>query len=212
MTATSTRGPYRKGVETRERAIQAAIRLFSDAGYLATSMREIAASAGITHTGLQHYFPGKPALLTAVLEHRDHIDTEALRDELAAGMDYLTALVHMTQRNALRRPIVELFATLAAEATSPDHPAHEYFVNRYRSTILSTNTALEAAAARGELRAGVDIPAASRAIIAMMDGLQLQWLYATDPSGAGIERADMSRDLKNFFALILVNGHPAGAL
>jgi AcrR family transcriptional regulator len=202
MTATTdaARRGYAKGRAKREEILQAAIGLFAETGYHGASLREIAGRVGISHPGLLHHFPTKAALLEAVLEHRDAVDRADIEDDREQGRSVPESLVRLVRRNALRRPIVEVFAVLAAEATSPDHPAHEYFARRYASTLADSRADLERAAAEGRLRPGVEPAAAARAIVALMDGLQVQWLYSLDrPKG---DRVDMAADLEAFLAMV----------
>lgn len=210
------RGPYRKGVEMRARAVEVAVRMFSQNGYRATSMREVAAELGATHTGLKHHFPSKEALLTAVLQYRDEIDDAVLEEDLAGGDDRLTAILHLVQRNAERRALIELFTTLAAEATDPTHPAHAYFDARYRKVVASLTAMFARLGDEGRLRPGVDPGWAARTTVAIMDGLQVQWLYhdarpassgSADPGGdADAGGDDMPADLRGFLRLVLQDG------
>ncbi|MFE3203312.1 hypothetical protein [Embleya sp. NPDC059237] len=50
---------------------------------------------------------------------------------------------------------VELCCVVSAEATAADHPAHPYFVARYRRVRTGITEALEHAGRKGALRAGV---------------------------------------------------------
>ena len=135
-TAPSARaGGYAKGRATREEILDAAMQLFGEVGYHTASLREVASRVGISHPGLLHHFSSKAVLLAAVLERRDEIDEVAFEADLAAGHDYFDALAMLIDRNAARPGIVELYATLSAEATSPDHPAHGYFQERYRRVV-----------------------------------------------------------------------------
>lgn len=166
---------YAKGRARRAEIIDRATALFGEAGYRGASLREIAARCGISHAGLLHHFPSKEALLTAVLEHRDEVDA-VFRDPAGDPLDVLDGFVALAARNAGRRGIVELYTVLAAEATAADHPAHTYFVARYARTVSATTAVFARAAAAGLLREGVDPGGAARALIALMDGLQVQWL------------------------------------
>ncbi|MGE9361693.1 TetR/AcrR family transcriptional regulator [Isoptericola nanjingensis] len=194
---------YAKGRAKREEILQAAIGMFGEVGYHGASLREIASRVGISHPGLLHHFPTKAALLEAVLEHRDEIDFADFDRDLEQGRSMFDALVRLVQRNALRRPVVEVFAGLAAEATSPDHPAHEYFSERYPSTVRRSRVELERLAAEGRLAPGVDPEVAARTIVAIMDGLQIQWLYSLDDPRA--QRVDMAADLRAYLDLIVVD-------
>ena len=194
---------YAKGRAKREQILQAAIVLFGEVGYHAASLRELASRVDMSHPGLLHHFPTKVALLEAVLEHRDAVDEDDLEQDLARGTDFFDALVRLVERNALRRPIVEVFTALAAEATSPDHPAHEYFVRRYESTLVRTGAQLAVCARAGRLRDGIDPDAAARQLVALMDGLQIQWLLSLDRPRS--ERVDMAADLRAYLRLILTD-------
>ncbi len=177
---------YAKGRAKRREIIDRAMTLFGEVGYRGASLREIAARCGISHPGLLHHFPTKESLLLAVLEHRDEVDSVWLTAEDEDPVAGLRRLVEVVERNVGRRPIVELYAVLSAEATSADHPAHEYFQDRYRRTLAAVQATYERARDLGALREGVDPATAARQLVAVMDGLQVQWLLdggATDMVG-----------------------------
>jgi AcrR family transcriptional regulator len=195
MTVEMQRG-YAKGRAKRREIIDQAMAMFGEVGYRGASLREIAARCGISHPGLLHHFPTKEALLLAVLEHRDDADIEWLETDSADGVTTLRHLVELVAVNTTRRGIVELYTVLSAEATSADHPAHAYFQDRYRRAVRTAVVAYERAAAGGALRAGVDPAAAGRQLIALMDGMQVQWLL--DDAGtdmAGVVRAHVQDHL-----------------
>ena len=64
---------------TRERILDAALTLFAEKGYDATSMREIAEQLGITKAALYYHFDSKADIVRAMLA-----DTERRVSELAA--------------------------------------------------------------------------------------------------------------------------------
>ena len=183
---------YARGRATREEILEAALVLFGEVGYHTASLREIAARVGISHPGLLHHFPSKAALLQAVLQRRDDVDEAAMTADLATGVGYLEALVRVVERNAARPGIVELFATLSSEATSPTHPAHDYFERRYARTLAAVTQVFEEHRAEGRLRPDVEPASAARRLVAVMDGLQVQWLLgATSPA-----RVDMAAEVR----------------
>ncbi|HEY0217442.1 MAG TPA: TetR/AcrR family transcriptional regulator [Cellulomonas sp.] len=175
MTVEVQRG-YAKGRAKRREIIDQAMALFGEEGYRGASLREIAARCGLSHPGLLHHFPTKESLLLAVLEHRDEADTAWLALEDSHGMTGLRRLVDLGTLNATRRGIVELFAVLSAEATAADHPAHDYFVQRYRTSTEMMARVYREAQEDGVLRPGIDPGTAARQLVALMDGLQVQWL------------------------------------
>ena len=168
---------YAKGRAKRRDILDQATALFGEAGYRGTSLREIATRCGLSHPGLLHYFPTKEALLLAVLEHRDEVDSAGP----GSGATALRRMVDLAALNATRRGIVELFTVLSAEATAADHPAHAWFVERYRRVVHALERAYREAHDAGELHPGIDPATAARQLAALMDGLQIQWLLG-DPA------------------------------
>jgi AcrR family transcriptional regulator len=176
VTVEAGRG-YAKGRAKRREILHEAMALFGDAGYRGASLREIAARCGLSHPGLLHHFPTKQSLLLAVLEHRDEVDDAQLLHG-RTGLAVLRGWVDLAALNATRPGIVELFTVLSAEATTADHPAHAYFVRRYQTAVRTIELAYEQARADGVLRPGIDVAAAARQFVALMDGLQIQWLLS----------------------------------
>lgn len=173
MTTPSTRGAYAKGRARREQILTEAVAMFGETGYHGASLRDLAQRCGISLAGLLHHVGDKQSLLLAVLAHRDELDTADL-GPATDGPGHLLWLVDVVRRNVSRRGVVELFCVLSAEATAADHPAHDFFVQRYARTVGDLTTALQGC--------GHPAPAsAARRLVALMDGLQVQWLL--DPAG-----------------------------
>lgn len=179
-------GRSARGSATKELILDTAMDLFKSSGFRATSVRDIAARSGITHPGLLYHFPTKEALLMAVLQRRDDVEGEPVDFHGLDGRALLGHLVAGAAKNATERGIVELFANLSVEAAAPDHPAHEYFVGRYTSLRATLVEGLEELASAHALRPDVLPAIAAAHLIALMDGLQIQWLLdpATDMVGA----------------------------
>ncbi|MEU1123449.1 helix-turn-helix domain-containing protein [Streptomyces sp. NPDC005899] len=195
MEAEARRG-YAKGRARRREILDQAMALFGEAGYRGASLRTIASRCGISHPGLLHHFPTKESLLLAVLEHRDEVDGEWLSLGGTAGVDRLRRYADLAALNTTRRGIVELFSVVSTEATAADHPAHAYFVRRYRDSVAGAELAYAQARADGALRPGVAPDAAGRQLIALMDGLQVQWLLGVGVTDmAGVLRAHVQAQL-----------------
>jgi AcrR family transcriptional regulator len=111
---------------TRERIIDAAMRLFGERGYRGTSVAEIEAAAGLAPGagGLYHHFRSKEELLTAGIErHLQRLG--ALRDirRLLTGLGDLRSELTLTARYVLAEldRERELLQILAAEARARPH-------------------------------------------------------------------------------------------
>nr|WP_269902592.1 TetR/AcrR family transcriptional regulator [Terrimesophilobacter mesophilus] len=157
--------------------MDAALEVFGEVGLHGASLREIAGRVGVSHQSLMHYFPTKNELLMAVLRRRD----ERLRRHFAdAGGMSIGELIAVARDNVRMPGVIELYNMASAEATNTEHPAHAYYAEFYESIIASNVRYLQLAADRGLLRDGWTPESAARAILGMMDGLQLQWLYNRD--------------------------------
>lgn len=66
-------------VDTRERVLDAALDLFVDQGFDATSIREIAERVGVTKAALYYYFPSKADMLMALHARLHALGRDALK-------------------------------------------------------------------------------------------------------------------------------------
>lgn len=175
------RGAYAKTPQRREEILDAAFSVFARYGYLNSSMSEIAKRVGMTMPGVTHHFPTKSGLLGAVLQQRDLDAARYVQGR--RGLDFFQGLLDIAERDERDRGLTQLFAILAAEATSDDHPVHQYFRDRYVMILDNVRRAFEDAAQRGELREGVVPAEAAQMYVALSDGLQLQRLYGVSHVG-----------------------------
>jgi AcrR family transcriptional regulator len=188
-TRPSRRGPYRKTAARQQEILDAALAVFGRSGYRSGSIREIAETVGMSEAGLLHHFESKNALLTAVLRHRDELS----KPMMFSGTPGIGTLVGAVDAfRVAHRGTAELYCVLSAEATSPDHPAHRYFTERYSRLRSAFGASFANMQAAGQLRAGVEPGVAARSTLALMDGLQLQWLL--EPASV-----DMAADLESYF-------------
>ncbi|MBE1531212.1 TetR/AcrR family transcriptional regulator [Actinomadura algeriensis] len=167
-----------KGERTRATILDAATELFSRSGFHAVSLRDIAAHAGLTHAGLLHHFPGKEDVLIKVLGRRDRADAALLwapdADERPEAL--LDATVRIVHRNMATPGMVGLYVKISGEAADPGHPAHAYFVQRYRVLREALTKAFSELFARHDPALHHDAGIVAGQFLALMDGLQTQWL------------------------------------
>ena len=165
--------------ERRQQILQAAVAAFAEHGYHGTSLRDIAARAGLSHTGLLHHFPDKPGLLEAVLDARVDRASEAFPLDSEHPETFLRALVQVAEYDLTHAVEVRMFSIVSAEALTPGHPAHGYLTGWYervRSRLSAAFTELES---RGRYRGRPLSPEqAALHVSALRDGVTLQWLLA----------------------------------
>ncbi|MEV4951250.1 TetR/AcrR family transcriptional regulator [Paenarthrobacter nitroguajacolicus] len=181
MTASLTsRGPYKKGVQRRGEIIDAAARIFARHGYHAGSLRHIAEEVGVTGATLISYFGSKEGLLVAVLKRWQEESSRWQGPH--TGLEHIRALVMLMRYHTTHRGFIELFLTLSTEASNPDHPARDFIVKRYEDTVHGFRKQLLTAIDAGDILPLPDhaIDLEVRSLIALMDGLELQWLLNPD--------------------------------
>ena len=174
------RGPYRSGIRQRERILSAATEVFARHGYAGSSLRQIASEVGVTPAAILVHFGSKEGLLMAVLDHWTVQSSVAHHD--LHGVSYLRSLTDLMRRHLSERGFIELFSTMATEASDPAHPAHDFMTRRYEFVVGRVAKELSRASALREIRPldARRTGTMARRVVAMMDGLQIQWLL--DPS------------------------------
>jgi AcrR family transcriptional regulator len=169
-----TRGPYAKTEARRAEILQTALEAFSVSGFQGSSLREIADAVGLSQAGVLHHFSSKEALLAAVLAEKDAVSVSHF--EGVSGVGVLDALRAVVAENLAQPGLIRLFTTLSAEAINEAHPAHSYFQLRYAGARELVAGALRQGQAEGDVDATVDVDMAAALLLAIMDGLQMQWL------------------------------------
>jgi len=172
----------------RRDILDAATEIFGAKGFTGGTLQEIADQVGMTHAGILHHFGSKDALLLEVLQHRDETDVADLEEQhIPDGMDLFRHLVRTAFANADRPGIVQAYAVLSAESVTHDHPGRDFFQKRYETLRREVAHAFEVACAERGIREPETVAYASTSILAVMDGLQVQWLL--DPTALDLGRA-----------------------
>ena len=185
MTTHGRRGEH---LSRRQQILAAGLAVFSSSGFHGGSVRDIARRAGLSQAGLLHHFPSKAQLLGAVLTWRDDIARRELGEPAPDGLDLIRRLVAPPAVTRTQE-LVRLRVITSAEGVAFGHPVHGYVRHRQASVLDMVRRALEHAAARGELRQDVDPAGTARMLVALMDGLRVQWLLHP-------EQADITGDLR----------------
>jgi AcrR family transcriptional regulator len=190
-----SRAPYANGERKRAELVDAAFAVFAEKGFQRLSVRQIAEEIGTSHTALLHHFGSKDALLEAVLVRRE--DREGpWRRTLLQEKGLLETVPEVMRHNAGIRGVIQLDATLRAEAVSPDHPAHAFIRRRDAELIGSLRSEFEREIGAGRVAPHLDPAVLARQTASLIDGIQLAWLYD--------ESVDMPGSLRHFLQLLTV--------
>jgi len=194
MTVMGTRGMYSKSLARREEILTTALKVIADRGFNSATLRDLADAANLSITGLVHHFGTKEALLTEVLRRRDEDTSTRYIEGARSAREMMERLEGLISYNASVPGLMKLYTNLSADATSPDHPGHEYFLERYEASRRLGQEAIEDLQESGALPKHFDAESLGVLITAALDGLQLQLLYNPD--------LDMSRYLNTLGDLL----------
>lgn len=176
----------------RRQVLDAAFICFARDGFHRTSMDDIVRQSGMSPGAIYGYFSGKRELITAIAEER-HRQEREINERALACPDPMAALEQLLRDYRLwladpgermrRRVGVEIWAE-ASRGTSLDREIVEG-VDAARSAVA---TLLGRIADEGVLSPRTDIDTASRALVALFQGLALQLSWN--------EEADLDEYLK----------------
>ena len=165
----------------REQILKAAVEIFGNKGFANGTLADVAEQVGITHAGVLHHFGSKQKLLLEVLDYRDQADVQDLESKrIPYGPELFIQLVKTAFVYEKRPGIVQAYTVLSAESVTDDHPGRPYFEHRYTVLRKDVSDAFADLCAQEGVTEPATVAAASAAILAVMDGLQLQWLLHPD--------------------------------
>ncbi|MFB7891680.1 TetR/AcrR family transcriptional regulator [Microbacterium sp. NPDC056044] len=179
--------------QTRAAIVAAAHDAFVTRGYRATSLRDIAAAAGISHPGLLRHYATKDEVLAAVVDLFERDNETEMLERLAAEDPGTLAYSELARRNETVPGYLALFAALTGEASTPRHPAHEIMRDRYARLRELSIDAIDEAITQDIVAADRDPAGEAVRIAAAWDGLQLLAQYLP-------EHVDIAETLETYEA------------
>lgn len=209
--------------DKRARILNEAVVLFGEHGYAGTSLADIANAADISKAGLLHHFSSKDELFCKVLERRDREDALSILVESPAGegdtveapvdtignLDTLDVAgasdldgnpwalleryIELLECNVAHRDLTAIYTATAVSVLDAEHPAHRWMANHLNSAVERFESSFEAGKTAGLVDPKMPSRLVARSLVALIDGLQLQWLCSTTPGTAAAE--SLSTDL-----------------
>ncbi len=170
--------PQRRKAQTRKRLLAAARTVFAAHGYEAASVAQIAEAAGVSKGALYVHFDSKEALFRDILLDYVRQRSAATAARLQPDMPLQTAIEQII-RSAWEMQCgggscallsTEFFALARRSAWGQEAMASIF---THCTQVLAAF--LDQARARGQVRAQVDSHTTARLMLALHDGLVLQW-------------------------------------
>jgi TetR/AcrR family acrAB operon transcriptional repressor len=181
-----------QSARTKQALIDAAVGLFGERGYRATSLKAIGERAGISHGVIPFHFGSKEGLLLAVVEacfeaFRESVFGPLVDRERDFGLGDLRALMDAQLAFQRERPqIGRLFQMLMFEAMGPSPELRPHFREFHRRVRALGCEWIRAGQARGALSRALDVEATVDAMLSFFTGLRAHALLFEDVDQARI--------------------------
>ena len=180
--------------QTRQTILDAALTVFSQKGYHATRLSDIAAQADVTRGAIYHHFDNKAKLYAALINSASTIGSNTVQEAIEAGKPFaetcaliLVNSLTLLERNRQVRQITELF--LFKTGLDPDlMELEEIRQQQAVTTVEGIAMFMQQGIENGDLRSDLDPFDVARAFIAYQNGLISLWLSNRDAFSIG-ERA-----------------------
>lgn len=167
---------------TRQRLLDAAVRIFSRDGYAAAKLDDIATLAGVTRGAIAHHFGGKAEVFRALIAERHGVVGETVDAAQAGGggplqtlRALLVGLLVRLETDDSYRMMNELMLFQRGGIPAEFAPALSTG-SSYEDGIVQM---LALGVQRGEVRADVDLRTAALAALGLAAGVGANWLLST---------------------------------
>ena len=197
-----------EAAKTRQELLDAALLVFSQQGYQAARLQDIAKTAGVTRGAIYHHFGSKAELFNTLMDEASAQESGAVQAAIAEGGNLaqimariLSYSLTLLEEDRRLRQVFEL--SLFKAGTDPE--LAEVQRKRAEQTELligSTAAIMAQGIANGELRVGLDPDTVARAFIAYQNGVATLWLSNRQAFSLKEQAAD--------FADIFMGGLVAG--
>ena len=172
-----TRQP--RGRTRRAEILTAARKLFAQNGFRGTSLAMLAEEIGITDAGLLYHFPSKNKLLLAVLEETD-LEQEARMagDVKSMNAQYISSWAEFGKVLEDDPVLTALDVLMSAEHLQTASDFNKYFQRRYDTFRDHLVSSFQSGQSAGIYRTDFDPQIEAVLMLAVLDGLRLQWLLS----------------------------------
>ncbi|WP_371402173.1 TetR/AcrR family transcriptional regulator [Kribbella sp. NBC_00662] len=176
----------KKGQATRDRIVEAAARLMIEQGVARTTIEDIQAAAGVSPSQLYHYFPGKDALVSAVIDQQ----TAQVLEIQHSGLGSLDTIDSLTKwRDLMVGSLTEMqcaggcpLGSLASDLSESDPVARVQLAGAFAQWEGLIRDGLVQMQQRGELAADADPADLAVAMLAAVQGGLLLSQVRRDPA------------------------------
>jgi TetR/AcrR family acrAB operon transcriptional repressor len=185
---------------TRTKLLSAALRVFSQNGYAASRLEDIAQAAQVTRGAIYHHFGSKEKLYIELVHHYEAGINQVAQEIMDEGgtprtilQRLLVRLFEYLEENDDYRAVVELSVNKVEITKELEELTRQIILGR-RILIRYFADLLRQGMDAGEFRADLPVDDAARALVGFINGMGLIWVQ--DPKSFSIrERAQSLIDI-----------------
>ncbi|MBI9051647.1 MAG: TetR family transcriptional regulator [Anaerolineaceae bacterium] len=171
---------------TRQSLLKAATKVFSQHGYAATRLEDIAEAANVTRGAVYHHFEGKAELFAEIIDEASQISNRAVQRAIQEGGMFLEIIkrILMYSTQLLLEDTQYRAATALLLFNSWDSAELASMRTRhlegYRAMMEQIVGYFREAVAQGDIRTDLDPEVVAQGFMAYQNGLALLWLVSPD--------------------------------
>lgn len=175
--------PRQDNESPRDRVITVAERLFSDRGYKAVTLRDIADDLGIRQASLYHHFPkGKEELFVEVTERAMHRHAEGMRDTIASSPEDTECQLKAIARWMLSQPPVDMARMVRSDMVEIEQvQRHRLMQTALRSLILPIEGVFDRGIEREHLKDVGHSRLLASSFLSIIEAIQVSVRFSSRP-------------------------------
>ena len=175
--------PERRALETRKRILDAANVVFARRGYGGASVDEILAEAGLSKGAFYHHFQSKEALFQVLLADRARQCTERMAESITPGASVAESVHAMLSAGWTFLTADPGWAGIQMEFwvhATRERWAQEAMAESLQQCQSFLSNAIADAQKTGRITSELDPEVAARLMLALNDGIMVQWRIQPD--------------------------------
>ena len=168
--------------QTRQDLLDAALTVFSQKGYTAARLEDVARTAGVTRGAIYHHFGSKADLYSALIDEANQVGNSAIDRAINEGGTFIEVLSRILVYSfALLEEDRRFSEVTALLLTTPDvEVLSQRRYDEAQQLVDSISSFFRLIIEQGELRQDLDPQMAARAFLGYQYGLSSLWLFNRD--------------------------------